>query len=306
MKIIRTLQASNSFNAVIIISAMALLLALLGWSIAGGIGLFWALSLGSISLAVGARLSTEHILRLYGAKPLEVNQFVSLHSAVALLAARANLPLKPRLFYLPSEIPNAFAIGSKSKSVVVVTDGLLRSLNFREIVGVIAHEISHIRRNDVWLLRLADIFNRITVWLSIIGQLLLVLYLPLIVLGGRPIPWLAVILLIVSPTFTRLLQLYLARSREFDADLDGVGMSGDPLGLASALRKMSRHNGGSIQRIMRKQQHSSMWRTHPQTEKRIERILSLVHQRNNNEMPSRLFTEDPINRRARWCQATGC
>ena len=306
---LRNQRAMNFFHATVILVAMSLLLGLLGWSVAGTIGLLYAMLLCSLILVFSVKFPTAHALRLYGAVPLSQTQFAALHSAVDILSARAELPVKPRLFYLASKIPNAFAIGSKSQPAVVVTYGLLRTLNLREIVGVIAHEISHIRHNDLWLLRLADILNRLTTWFSIIGQLLLFIYLPLLIWGQKPIPWLFVIVLIVSPIVSKLLELALARNREIDADLDGVAMSGDPLALASALRKMKSEDSGLFTRILGRGKNSvqpSLWRTHPHTGDRIKRILSLLGQGQREEMPSRRPHLDPLNRNAQWCHDTGC
>jgi len=306
---LRNQRAINFLHAIVILVAMSLLLGLLGWSIAGTMGLLYALLLGTLILSFCVKFPTAHALRLYGAVPLSQTQFAALHSVVDVLSARADLPVKPRLFYLASKIPNAFAIGSKSQPAVVVTYGLLRTLNLREIVGVIAHEISHIRNNDLWLLRLADILNRLTTWFSILGQVLLFINLPLLMWGQKPIPWLFVILLIVSPTASKLLELALARNREIDADLDGVAMSGDPLALASALRKMQSEDSGLFARILRRGKNSdqpSLWRTHPHTSDRIKRILSLLGQGQRDGMPPRRPHLESLNRNVQWCHDTGC
>jgi len=298
---LRNQRAINYLHAAVILVAMSSLLSLLGWLVGGTMGLLYALLLGTLLSVLSAKLPTAYILRLYGAVPISQTQFAALHSAVEFLSARADLPIKPRLFYIASKIPNAFAIGSKRQPAVVVTFGLLRTLNLREIVGVIAHEISHIRHNDLWLLRLADILSRLTTWFSIMGQLLLFVNLPLLLWGQKPIPWLAVILLIVSPTASKLLELALTRNREIDADLDGVAMSGDPLALASALRKMRKENSSFVERVLGKGKNHdqpSVWRTHPYTSDRIKRILSLLRRGETDEIPSRSFHLNPLKRNA--------
>lgn len=306
---LRNQRVINILHATVILGSMSLLLSLLGWSVAGTIGLLYALLLGTLILVFSVKFPTAYVLRLYGAVPLSQTQFAALHSAVDVLSARADLPVKPRLFYLASKIPNAFAIGSKSQPAVVVTYGLLRTLNLREIVGVIAHEISHIRHNDLWLMRLADILNRLTTWFSIIGQVLLFIYLPLLIWGQKPIPWLAVILLIVSPVASKLLELALARNREIDADLDGVAMSGDPLALASALRKMKSENSSLVARILgrgKNPDQPSLWRTHPHTSDRIKKILSLLRPGEIDEIVSRPSHLGQLNRNTQWCHDNGC
>ena len=114
-------RVSNFLHATLILVAMSFLLGLLGWSVAGTAGLLYPLSLGTLILVFSVKFPTAHALRLYGAVPLSQTQFAAIHSAVDVLSARADLPVKPRLFYLASKIPNAFAIGSKSQPAVVVT-----------------------------------------------------------------------------------------------------------------------------------------------------------------------------------------
>ena len=308
MRIVTIKKVTRLFYAALILFVMSLVLGLLGWTVGGSLGLLWALCLGSLVLVFSSKLSTDRMLSVYEAVPLMNSQFAALHSAVDTLAARADLPTKPGLFYVPSKIPNAFAIGNKRQPAVVVTAGLLTTLNLREIVGVIAHEISHIKHNDMWLLRLADILSRLTVWISIMGQLLLFINFPLLFLGKQPIPWLFVMLLIASPTVSKLLELALARSREFDADLDGVAISGDPLGLASALRKIKTNDSGFVGKVLGKRQNPdrfSLWRSHPETNERIERILS-VNQRELKEIYPEPTYHDILRRGSRWCLAAGC
>jgi heat shock protein HtpX len=306
MEISANENVTSSLRATLTFLAMSAILSLLGWAVAGGMGLLWILFMGILLVVLCARFPTSTMLRIYGAAPLPASQFPDLRRAVELLAARANLPVVPGLFCVRSSDPNAFAIGSKRQPAVVVTDGLLLKLNIREIVAVIAHEISHIKRDDVWLLRLVDILNRITGWLSIVGQLLVVINLPLFLLGGRTIPWLAIILLIVSPMLTKLLHLALSRSREFEADLDGISMSGDPLGLVSALMKMSKEKTIATGGVSGGPSQSSIWRTHPHTDERVDRILSLLNQQEIYGKASGVYHLKPKRRWADWCPDTGC
>src|SRR6185369_6035200 len=101
----------------------------------------------------------------------------------------------------------------------------------RELVGVLAHETSHIANRDTWVMSFADVTGRITRILSILGQLLLLLNLPILIMGNRPIPWLPLLLMAFAPSLSALLQLALSRSREYEADLQGSRLTGDPLGL---------------------------------------------------------------------------
>ena len=145
-------------------------------------------------------------------------------------------------------------------------------------MGVLAHEISHIRNNDLWVMGLADAVRRFTRLLSWMGQLLLLLNLPMLGLGGDTFPWLLVLLLIGAPILSFLLQLALSRTREYDADLDAATLTGNPRGLANALAKMERLEGTWLERLLlsgRRRPQRSVFRTHPNTADRIRRLLEL-------------------------------
>jgi heat shock protein HtpX len=177
---------------------------------------------------------------------------------------------------------NAFALGDAGHRVIAVTDGLLRTLQLRELVGVLAHEISHIRHHDMWVMVVADVITRLTSGLALIGLLVLVVSVPFVLLGEAHIPLTAALLLAAAPTVSTLLQLGLSRNREFDADLGAVGLTGDPRGLASALDKLDRYQGGWLEQIFLPGQRSpdpSVLRSHPPTAERIRRLLALEPQR---------------------------
>jgi heat shock protein HtpX len=194
------------------------------------------------------------------------------------LAARAGLAHLPRLYYIRSSLLNAFAVGSRESAAIGITDGLLRTLNQRELAGVLAHELSHIRNNDLWIMSLADLMSRLTSLMSWLGQFLLILNLPVLMMGGVAVPWLLVLTLIFAPTVMALLQLALSRAREYDADLDAASITGDPQGLASALAKLERYQGRYWEEILlpgRRIPEPSLLRTHPPTKERIARLMAL-------------------------------
>ena len=179
---------------------------------------------------------------------------------------------------MPSRVPNAFAVGSPGDAAVAVTDGLLRRLHPRELLGVLAHELSHVRNNDLWLMSLADLIGRMTRVMSVMGVALVVIGLPMWLAGGRGPPLLLIPLLLFAPQITLLLQLALSRAREFDADLDAAGLTGDPEGLAAALVKLERARQSLLERILMpgwRSPEPSLLRTHPPTRERIERLLAL-------------------------------
>ena len=155
---------------------------------------------------------------------------------------------------------------------------MFRTLSERELCGVLAHEVSHIRHNDIWVMGMADLFSRLTAIFSMIGQLLLILYVPVALFSDLTIHWLALLILIFAPTLSVLLQLALSRTREFDADLGAAELSGDRIGLASALQKIERHQGRFLEQIFlpgRRIPDPSLLRTHPATEERIRRLKEL-------------------------------
>jgi heat shock protein HtpX len=193
---------------------------------------------------------------------------------------------------------------------IAITDGMLRTLTLRELTGVLAHELSHIRNNDLWIMNLADSISRLTSAMAFMGTLLVFVSLPLMLFGAVSFPLILVILLVFAPTIGSLLQLALSRAREYDADLDAAGLTGDPVGLASALEKLERLQVGGWERIMfpgRRMPDPSLLRTHPPTEERIRRLLSL---RGSSVRPAvadpiRLMRHRPVvHTRPRW-RATG-
>ena len=97
-----------------------------------------------------------------------------------------------------------FAVGSPARSAVAVTDGLIRQLGLRELLGVLAHEVSHIRSNDLWVMGLADMFSRATSVLSLLGQVLLLINLPLLLFSSATISWWVILLLIFAPSLASL------------------------------------------------------------------------------------------------------
>ncbi len=173
---------------------------------------------------------------------------------------------------------NGFAVGRPGDAVIALTDGLLRSMTLREIAGVLAHETSHIRNNDLWLMGLADLVGRLTRLMTLAGLLLLILALPMWWAGVTNLPWLVIPLLLFAPQLTTLFELALSRAREFEADLDAAGLTGDPAGLASALAKLERAQRSPWERILLpgyRLPEPSILRSHPATEQRIARLRAL-------------------------------
>ena len=268
----------NWLHSLMLLAGMALLLGLLGWIFAGPSGIRWAVIITVISLIVSPHLSPKVILRWYAAKPLIPHQVPDLYAALQELAQRAGLSRPPVIYYVPTKMLNAFTTGSPDNAAIAITDGLLNTLSMRELNAVIAHEVAHLKNNDLWIMNLSDTINRVTYFFSMFGQFLLFLNLPLWLASGHHVSWVGILVLIFAPTIGALLQLALSRTREFDADLDAALLTGDPEGLASALTKMERYQGGWVARVLfpgYRERQPSIIRTHPQTQERIDRLLTI-------------------------------
>lgn len=274
----RRQQRRNRVQGLLLLSGMVLTLALCAWLIFGGGGVFWVLLVGVGTLGLRPRMRPDWVLRMYRARPLPVAAAPELHRLVASLARRAGLPRPPALYYVPSSMLNAFAVGRRSESAIGVTDGLLRGLTGRQVAGVLAHEVSHIRSDDLWIMTLADTVGRLTHGVAYAGLALVLLGLPMLA-SGSAVPLLISAVLIAIPTVVTLLQLALSRAREYDADLEAVALTNDPQGLASALRTLEAREGRIWERILVPHGRTPdplLLRTHPPTDERVRRLLALA------------------------------
>lgn len=275
----------NLLHSLTLLGGMVLLLALCGWVLAGAEGVVWAMIGGGISLIFSPRLSPRMILGMFGARRLSYAEAPRLFEAVGAISRRAGLPAPPEIWYVASTTLNAFAVGSRRHAAIAVTDGLLRSLSLRELAGVLAHEVSHIRNNDLMVMGLADTVTNLTRLMSLFGMALLILNLPLLMMSQQAVPWILVLLLIAAPWGGALMQLALSRTREFDADLDAAHLTGDPEGIASALARIDslqrspweglRFPGSRIPTRRQGRNIPSLLRTHPLTEERVRRLMEL-------------------------------
>jgi heat shock protein HtpX len=197
---------------------------------------------------------------------------------VGALARRAGLEAQPKVYVIPSNMMNAFATGRRDDASLAVTTGLVSRLSTRELAGVLAHEISHIRNGDLWIMGVADMLSRLTLLMSYLAVFLVAVNLPLLMMGEAHIPWAPVLLLYFAPTISAVLQLALSRACEYDADLEGARLSGDPEALASALMRLERLQGQFWENIFmpgRKNPAPSLLRSHPKTEDRVARLREL-------------------------------
>jgi heat shock protein HtpX len=285
---------------------MAGLLAAMGWLIAGRDGMVITFAFGLGLFLFTPRITPGLMLRLYGAQRLADHEAPELYGVARALAERAGLSNPPTLYYVPSLATNAFSVGERDDANIAVSAGLLRTLTLRQITGVLAHEISHIRNNDMRIMALADMASRLTGLMAQVGIVMLIFNLPLLLLGLAHVSWLLVLLLIAAPALSALMQLALSRQREFQADLDAAMLSGDPAALASALQALEMQQGaGGWERILlpgRRLPDPSILRTHPLTSERVRRLMDLEakHPVHMDEHDRRLTLPGPLPRAPRW------
>ncbi len=270
----------NLRQTVLLAGGSLLLLGLCAYVIAGLQGVLWISIGGSLSLYAATHLSPKMVLGLYRAKPLPDTVFPEGHRMVSLLAERAGLTRAPELYLVRSRMMNAFSIGRRDDAAICMTDGLIRGLSNREFLGVMAHEISHILHEDIRVMALGDVVSRMTTVMSFLGLMLALFNVPQLT-GGRPgTPWLAIGILVAAPTIGTLLQLALSRTREFEADLTAVELTGDAEGLSSALVKLETAQGRMWEAMMpgARIPDPSILRSHPKTDERVKRIMALRKQ----------------------------
>lgn len=271
----------NMTHTLLLLAGIGGVLALSALILLGPVGILWALGLITLTLLLAPNIPPELVMRMYRGVEVGERSGGQLTGIVDELARRAELPRRPRLFVIPSGTLNAFATGSPHRAAIGITEGLLRRLTMREIAGVLAHEISHVRNNDLWVMGLADTMTRLTQLMSYTALFLAILNLLGTLSGEQYAPWLGIILLYLAPTFSSLLQLGLSRARELDADTEAAGLTGDPLALASALSRLERYTGRFWQDLTfpvpgRHIPQPSVLRTHPETAERINRLRELA------------------------------
>lgn len=290
-------ERQNLIHSVALVAAMGGVLLFTTWLIWGKAALVWTAAFLVLLVAFGARVPADAVMRMYRARPLTRLEAPRLVAIVDELALRAALPRAPSLHLVASPVPNAFATGTRSRSAIAVTEGLLQQLSLRELAGVLAHETSHIANNDLWLMSLADATSRFVQTLSLAAYAFLALNLLGLFVGAQPVTWWAIPLLYLAPALSSLIQLGLSRAREYDADLEASMLTGDPEALASALHRLE-HSTGRLWEDLRlplpgrQVAVPSLLRSHPPAEERIRRLLALDVRR----APRRLAIEEEAGR----------
>jgi heat shock protein HtpX len=283
----------NGFRTTMLLAALTALVVWIGHMFGGPNGAVMALIIAGAMNFISYWFSDKIVLKMYGGQQITANDDSELYGLVQELAARGGLPM-PRVYMIPDESPNAFATGRNPEhAAVAVTQGIRRILTKRELAGVLGHELAHVKNRDILIGSIAatlagaiSYLAQMAQWAAIFGggnrdreE------------GGSNIFGL-LFMMIVAPLAAMLIQMAVSRSREYMADAGGAKISGDPLALASALRKLhmgvqnipmeaspatqnatahmfivSPLSGGSF---------ASLFSTHPAMEERIRRLEAMA------------------------------
>ncbi|MCG7898198.1 MAG: zinc metalloprotease HtpX [Candidatus Thiodiazotropha lotti] len=268
----------NFLQTLLLLGGMSLLLALCVELLFGQELWLWVFIGTTVIIFALPDMSPRWLLHLYQARPISPDQAPQLWMVIEELSRRAKLKSIPTLYWIPSKTTNAFSVGRTNQTAIALTDGLLELLSMRELIAVLAHETAHLANNDIRLMNIADLISRLTHLMSSLGIILLLITFPLLFLGYTPFSLWGILLLIVSPSLSAVMQLGLSRIREFDADLLAAELTGDPAGLANALNKIAYPHGRFWQKLLLpgyRRPEPSLLRTHPEPGERIDRLLEL-------------------------------
>ena len=229
----------NTFRTTILLAVLTALLVWIGDMLGGRQGAVIALVIAGGMNFFSYWFSDKIVLKMYRGQEITANDDPELYGLVSDLATRAGLPM-PKVYVIPEETPNAFATGRNPQhAAVAVTQGIRRILNKRELAGVLGHELSHVVNRDILVSTIAatlagaiSYMAQMAQWAMIFGgnrdrddE------------GGSNIFGL-IVMMIVAPLAAMLIQMAVSRSREYGADAGGAKITGDPLALASALKKL--------------------------------------------------------------------
>ncbi len=281
----RLTAVKNTVKTAALMAALIAFLAFLG-DLLGGARMMSVFVVIGLLINLGAYWFSDKLaLAGTGAYPADPTRDAELYQMVRRLARQAGIP-EPRLYIVPSPVPNAFATGrSPRNAVVAVNEGLLQILDRDELEGVLAHELSHVKNRDVLIGTVAAAIAGIITWIAHIAQFGLLF-------GGRDEedtnPFAALAMIILAPIAALLIQLAISRAREYQADASGAELSGRPLALASALSKLERAAHVLPEDVPPSRAHlytvsplaggglSALFSTHPPIEERIRRLEALA------------------------------
>ena len=225
----------NMFRTSVLIAALTALFMVVGYFIGGTGGMMIALLFAAGTNLFSYWNSDKMVLRMQNAVPVERSQVPELYDMVDTLSRRAGIPT-PAVYVIQSDQPNAFATGrNPQNAAVAVSTGLLRTLETREVAGVVAHELAHIRNRDTLTMTITATFAGAISALAQFG----------LFFGGgnnrdNPLGGIGALLMVfLAPLAAMVVQMAVSRTREYEADKHGAEISADPLALASALQKIA-------------------------------------------------------------------
>jgi heat shock protein HtpX len=276
----------NLLKTAVLMAAITALFMAIGAMIGGRSGMMLALA-----VAVGMNFfsywfSDKLVLKMYNAQEVDAQSAPQFYRMVAELAERAQLPM-PKVYLIEENAPNAFATGrNPDNAAVAATTGILRVLSERELRGVMAHELAHVRHRDILIS---------TVSATMAGAISMLANFAMFFGGrgsdGRPHnPIVGLLVMMLAPLAASLIQMAISRAREFEADRGGAEISGDPQALASALQKIQRYAQGIPMEAAERHPETaqmmimnplsggglrSLFSTHPSTEERVARLLAM-------------------------------
>ncbi|MCS7151013.1 MAG: zinc metalloprotease HtpX [Endomicrobia bacterium] len=285
----------NTFRTTLLMLALIILFVLVGNLVAGQEGMWYAFFLALMMNGIAYWFSDKIVLMMYGAKEIKESDYPEIFSIIRELTMKMNLPM-PKVCIINTPTPNAFATGRNPKnSAVVLTSGIINLLNERELAGVIAHELSHIKNRDTLISVVATtiagaifMLARMAQWALMFGGLR-----RRDDRGGSPLEAIGLLVLIIlAPIAAMIIQLAISRSREYEADRTAGITTSDPLSLANALRKLHE----TVQRVPLQEANPTtahmfivnplkgkdvltLFSTHPPISERIKKLEQL-----NNEL----------------------
>jgi heat shock protein HtpX len=275
---------NNWLKTTLLMAAIVALFGAVGMLLGGPMGMLIALLVGGAMNLWAYWNSDRMVLRMYNAREVDAHTGAEFYALVQELARRAGLPM-PRVYLIDEAQPNAFATGRDPEhAAVAATTGILRMLNQRELRGVMAHELAHVRNRDTLISTLSA---------TVAGAISALAQFGMLFGGDRERPNLVVqlVIMFLAPLAAMLIQMAISRAREFGADRGGAEISGDPEALASALKKIEAHARGTAMTTAEVHPETaqmmiinplaggdlaSLFRTHPATEERVRRLLDLA------------------------------
>jgi heat shock protein HtpX len=277
----------NLLKTAVLMAAITALFMAVGAVIGGRAGMMFALVLALGMNFFSYWFSDKLVLRMYNAREVDAESAPGFYRMVQELAQRAQLPM-PRVYLIDEAAPNAFATGRDPEhAAVAATTGILRTLGERELRGVMAHELAHVKHRDILIS---------TISATMAGAISMLANFALLFGGrdeeGRPAnPIAAIAVAFLAPIAAGLIQMAISRAREFEADRGGAEISGDPRALASALEKIHRHARGIPLAAAERHPETAqmmimnplsggglrgLFSTHPSTEERVARLLAMA------------------------------